>query len=295
MSGKPLLSVVMITYGHENYIKEAIEGVFMQKTNFPVEFIISNDCSPDNSDKIIKKLIPEAPENIKVKYFRHEKNLGMMPNFKWSLSQANGKYISYFEGDDYWTDPDKLQIQVHFLEKNNDFAIICHHLDVLENNKIESENYLDQKMPKEISTIEDLALHNFIPTLTAVFRNQNEILQKWILDAPIGDFPMFMNVAKNGKIKFINKKMAVYRKNVGVWNRMKNTINKKMSRMYDLLISDFSNNPEIVKNLKHAQSYYLKEYLKSEEFNFFSMLKKEEFQKLSTKDRVKVSVKKLLK
>ncbi len=66
---KPLVSVIMITYGHEKYIEEAIRGVFLQKTNFPFELIISNDKSPDSTDEIVKNIIKSAPENISVKYF----------------------------------------------------------------------------------------------------------------------------------------------------------------------------------------------------------------------------------
>ena len=116
---KPLVSVIMITYGHEKYIEEAIRGVFLQKTNFPLELIISNDKSPDSTDEIIKNIIKSAPENISVNYIQHLENIGMLPNFISTLKMAEGKYIAVCEGDDYWTDENKLQKQIDFLEKNH--------------------------------------------------------------------------------------------------------------------------------------------------------------------------------
>src|ERR1019366_2115974 len=107
-------------------IAEAIEGILMQKTNFPFELIIANDASKDNTDDVIKDLIKKHPNGHLVKYFSQENNLGMIPNFIFALEQCKGKYVAMCEGDDYWTDPFKLQKQVDFLEANADFNICCH-------------------------------------------------------------------------------------------------------------------------------------------------------------------------
>ena len=109
-----LLSVIMITYGHENFIEQAIKGVLIQECNFDFELIIANDCSPDNTDIIIKDIIANDPRAGKIKYVRHNNNIGMMPNFIYALQSAKGKYIALCEGDDYWTLPSKLQKQVDF-------------------------------------------------------------------------------------------------------------------------------------------------------------------------------------
>lgn len=125
----PLVSVVMITYAHENYIKQAIEGVLMQEYQGEIELIVSNDKSPDATDEVIKKIIAEHPNGNWIKYTNHTENLGMMPNFIWALQQAKGEYIAACEGDDYWIDTLKLQKQVDFLKNNADF-IICGHWKV---------------------------------------------------------------------------------------------------------------------------------------------------------------------
>jgi glycosyltransferase involved in cell wall biosynthesis len=117
----PVVSVCMITYNHESYIRKAIEGVLMQKTNFPIELIIGEDCSTDNTRKIVRKYESEYPEIIVAQY--PETNRGMMKNFTTVLHSARGKYIALCEGDDYWTDPYKLQKQVDFLEANPEYGI----------------------------------------------------------------------------------------------------------------------------------------------------------------------------
>lgn len=123
---QPVVSVVVITYGHELYIEQTIKGVFTQKTDFTVELIIANDSSPDHTDDVVKKILLETPANINVKYTRHPINIGVMPNFAWAINQSSGKYIALCEGDDYWNDPLKLQKQVNALE-NNPIIDICTH------------------------------------------------------------------------------------------------------------------------------------------------------------------------
>ena len=100
----------------ENFIKDAIEGILMQKTSFPIELIIGEDCSTDNTRKIVEDYEEKYPNLIFAQY--SEKNLGMMNNFFNVLQAAVGKYIALCEGNDYWTDPLKLQKQVYFLEEN---------------------------------------------------------------------------------------------------------------------------------------------------------------------------------
>ncbi|PTS92382.1 hypothetical protein DBR27_19765, partial [Flavobacterium sp. HMWF030] len=118
-----MVSVCVITYGHEKYIEQTIDGILMQEVDFDFELIISNDCSPDQTDEVVKSYLKDHPKSNKVKYFSHKKNMGAYQNFVFSLENSNGKYIALCEGDDYWTNPLKLQKQVDFLESNPDFSI----------------------------------------------------------------------------------------------------------------------------------------------------------------------------
>ncbi|UAM96630.1 glycosyltransferase [Polaribacter litorisediminis] len=124
----PLVSIITITYNHEKYIKDTILGVLKQKCDFDLEFIISNDKSTDNTDGAITQILKgiNVPDNIKIRYFNHDKNKGVAENFIWIVEQANGKYLAYCEGDDYWTNPFKLQTQVDLLENNGAISMSTH-------------------------------------------------------------------------------------------------------------------------------------------------------------------------
>lgn len=128
----PLVSVVMITYGHEKYIHQAIEGVLMQEYEGEIELIIANDCSPDQTDTIINDIIKNDPRASIIKHTRHYKNIGMMSNFIWALQQAKGSYIALCEGDDYWNEPKKIQMQVDFLEDKDKYIVCGHHRKILD-------------------------------------------------------------------------------------------------------------------------------------------------------------------
>mgnify|MGYP001248218371 CR=1 FL=1 len=119
---QPLVSVHMITYNHEKYIAQAIEGVLMQKTNFLFELVIGEDCSTDSTRVICKEYADRYPNIIKL-LPDAGKNLGMMENAIRTTMACTGKYIALCEGDDYWTDPYKLQKQVDFLEAHNDYGL----------------------------------------------------------------------------------------------------------------------------------------------------------------------------
>jgi len=144
-----VVSVVMITYGHENFIEEAINGVLMQECSFGIELIVSSDCSPDNTDEVVRNIIKHHQRGDRIKYICHEKNIGMMSNSIFSLNEAKNKYIALCEGDDYWTDPLKLQKQVDFMEGNLEFSFCCHRYQIYAeyDNKFDTEIYPLQFIP----------------------------------------------------------------------------------------------------------------------------------------------------
>ena len=115
---KPLVTVRTSTYQHGPYIKQCIEGVLMQKTNFAFEFIIGEDFSTDGTREIVFEYAKKYPDIIRV--FTADYNVGSKANGRRCINAARGKYMALCEGDDYWIDPLKLQKQVDFLEKNKD-------------------------------------------------------------------------------------------------------------------------------------------------------------------------------
>lgn len=208
MQQQVLVSIVMITYGHEQFIREGVKGVLMQEGGFDLELIIANDCSPDNTDLIISEILKSHPKAHKIRYINHEKNLGMMPNFIFALQQANGNYIALCDGDDYWTDPNKLQKQIDFLENNLDYNLVGHHAT-------DSNSKLIGKHEKDSFSFEDIYYRTLIiPTASLVFRN-NIVFEDWITKVYGGDKAIIFLNAKKGKLKILPFLGSFYRLHSG--------------------------------------------------------------------------------
>ncbi|MGL2988101.1 glycosyltransferase family 2 protein [Flavobacterium sp. RSSA_27] len=238
----PTVSVCMITYGHEKFIREAIEGVLIQECDFEVELIVANDCSPDQTDSVIQDIITNHPRGFWIKYIKQEANIGMMPNFIFALKECKGKYIALCEGDDYWTDPLKLQKQVDFLETNPDYVLCFHQVSILKTNGELVDDFIT-KVPKNYETIETLArLGNYIHTPSVIYRNIIKEFSFEFSQTPIGDYFLYMMLAEHGKLKFLEEKMAVYRFGVGIHSTHSplNMVRANF-KLFTLLLSYFNN------------------------------------------------------
>ncbi len=210
---QPLLSVCIITYNHDKYIRDAIEGVLMQKVNFDYEIIIADDFSTDDTRKIVLGYSEKYPNIFKLIF--QNKNVGAAQNWLDLISFPKSKYIAYFEGDDYWTDPLKLQKQFDFLEKNSSFSCCFHDVKILQAHKEDFFKY-ESPLCNELSFSQVLKKH-YIPSSSLVFRNY-----KWLKKMPYffkhsisGDIPLELLLAKEGKIKYMNEVMSCYRRNLG--------------------------------------------------------------------------------
>ena len=236
------VSVVMISYNHEKYIEDAIRGVFNQKTDFDIELILSNDCSTDNTDGIIRNLIPQAPEHVIVKYTRHEKNLGMMQNFIRTLQQVTSKYTAICDGDDYWTDPLKLSKQYHFLENNPSFKFCFHDAS----NFLESQNkFIDivdldkhDHLSEANKNILFKRLGGSFPTSSAFFLT--EILNPFphfFSIFNVTDSPLILAALLKGKVGFLKEKMSVYRTTSDNWSAKNNLFENKWKNYNQKIIT----------------------------------------------------------
>jgi glycosyltransferase involved in cell wall biosynthesis len=204
----------MITYNHEKYIAEAMNGVFMQKCDFDIEFIISNDKSTDHTNQTINEIIDQTTiaDHIKLRYYNHPNNKGMMKNFIWSLNQAKGKYIALCEGDDYWTDPLKLQKQVDFLEGNEEYVVTADNAKVVNfQNELLKEFRVKPNVKLDYSEL-DLKKAPPFPTNTIVFRNEDIIIPQELANIFSGDRLLVSLLGSFGKGYFNSKRIsAVYR------------------------------------------------------------------------------------
>lgn len=209
----PKVSVCMITYGHEKFIREAIEGVLMQECNFEVELIVANDCSPDQTDSVIQDIITNHPKGCRIRYIKHDSNLGMMPNFIFALKECQGKYIALCEGDDYWTYPLKLQKQVDFLEANEEYSM-CTHV-AKEVNVINNMEHLFPNINENTTkTIQDYIANNLTATCSLLFRTEYlKTLPHWFNKIKFGDLGLMLFIfhRSNKRMMILKDFMGVYR------------------------------------------------------------------------------------
>lgn len=202
-----MISICMITYNHENFLRSSIDGVLLQKTKFPFEIIIGDDCSTDGTRLIIDEYVKEYPDIIKKVY--QDKNVGANKNFISIWHLCRQKYIALCEGDDYWTDPYKLQKQVDFLEQNPDY-VICF-TDVMFSDERSNVEKVNKRSDREDFDIYDLIEKNYVSTLTTVYRNVGVKLKEDFCKLKVGDWPMHILHAQSGKVKRLPIVTGVYR------------------------------------------------------------------------------------
>ncbi len=209
------LSVSITTYNHAPYIAQAVQGALNQRVNFDYEIVIGEDRSTDQTREIVIGLRDAHPERIRL--LLHEKNLGRWGKFNFVETQkaCQGEYIALLDGDDYWTDPGKLQKQVDFLDRHPECAFCFHDVTMIHNDGSPAiENYFN--INKDILTIEDLLERNFIFTCSVVFRRGlfGEF-PEWFYSSMMGDWALHIMNAQYGKVGYLDEVMAVYRVHQG--------------------------------------------------------------------------------
>ncbi|TQI71949.1 glycosyltransferase involved in cell wall biosynthesis [Gramella sp. Hel_I_59] len=209
------VSICMITYNHEKYIESAIKSVLAQITSFTIKLYIGEDFSNDGTRRICQTYQRNFPDQVEL--LPSNKNLGMIPNFVQTLQACDGKYIALLEGDDFWTDPNKLQKQIDFLETNDEY-IMCFHdafkLDEIGTGKT-GERTINKDERADIST-EDLLIRNRANTLTVVFRNNVlKTYPDWLYTFNGADRFLYLLLSQYGKIKYLPFVGATYRLHSG--------------------------------------------------------------------------------
>jgi len=220
---EPLVSVWMITYNQERYLAQAIESVLMQETTFPFEIVIGEDCSTDATRDLCLKYREKFPDKIRL--VLHDKNCGLVRNFWETLQECQGKYVAQLEGDDYWTDPQKLQKQVDLLETHPEHAFCYHFFDTVSDAGevlVEPKLILDGKdLPANLTTQSIIdAKWSPVQTLTLLFRRKAfSEMPSWIYKMPIFDWPLHFYLSRSGTGVLLNRNMACYRSHAtGVWS-----------------------------------------------------------------------------
>lgn len=231
----PLVSIACITYNQESFIDQAIESFIMQKTSFPFEIVIHDDASTDSTLVILQKYVEKFP-NFIIPIFQKKNQVsqGINPLSEFVFPNCSGKYIAVCEGDDYWIDPLKLQKQVDFMESNPDYSLCFHNAEIKhEGVKGKNQLFCDQT-EQETHDILDAIKRNGMPTASMLFRKKAMEIPEWLKHIYNGDYALHLILANNGKIKYINEVMSVYRKNQGGFSaKVKNS--EVWFKIYELL------------------------------------------------------------
>ncbi|TAL65602.1 MAG: glycosyltransferase [Bacteroidetes bacterium] len=215
---KPLLSICCMTYNHENYIRQCLDGLVMQKTSFPFEILVHEDASIDNTANIVKEYESKYPHLFRCVYQSENQFAKQNTLVNILFPMSSSKYIALCEGDDYWTDPNKLQKQVDFLEANPEYLLVYTDFESYNEfrNSLIPSSSNENSINKDGYIFEDLLKQNFIGTLTTVVRRSSILEavdsikqrnQAW----GISDFPLWLEISLKGKIGYLRDSTAVYR------------------------------------------------------------------------------------
>ncbi|WP_018617296.1 glycosyltransferase family 2 protein [Segetibacter koreensis] len=223
MHAVPLVSIICITYNHEKYISLAIEGFLMQKTSFPFEILIHDDCSTDSTASIIKSYADKYPDLIRpiyqtVNQFSLGKKIAPIV-----FPYCRGKYLALCEGDDYWIDPNKLQKQVDFLEGHPDYVMCFTNGCIVDSSGVVIQEKQLRGETKDTYTFEDAPFQ--APTHTRVFRKFDyKTLPESFKKARGLDTYLAVWQSQFGKVKFLDYVSSTYRHHSGgIFSSLSNT------------------------------------------------------------------------
>lgn len=200
----------MVTYKHAPFIAQAIESVLMQQTTFPIELVIGEDCSPDTTREIVRQYAAKYPDVIRP--ILHEKNVGGAANLAAVKDACRGEYIAVLEGDDYWTDPLKLQRQVDWLDAHPQSALCFHNAEILDEARGGAPRMYCAFDQKELVTLDDLLAKNPVPTCAVVYRRASFLtLPEQFKKLPMQDWPSWILLARTGPLGYLNFVGGCYR------------------------------------------------------------------------------------
>lgn len=214
------VSVLITTYNHEKFIAQCLDSLINQKTSFKYEVVIGEDCSTDNTRKIVVEYAKKYPEIIKPILYKTNQGTKKCPgkgNFTNTFYECKGKYIVHIESDDFLIDTNKLQVQYNYLETNKEASACFHNAEVIfEDNSALPYLMNDENQKQRIETSDFLQEKEtwFMATASVMFRRKliPKHFPNWFLNCKSGDIPLYCMLSDKGYIGYIPKIMSVYRK-----------------------------------------------------------------------------------
>lgn len=226
-SNEFMVSVRLMTYNHARFIRQAMDGIMMQKTTFSVEVVVGDDFSQDETLHIIGEYTPTNKIFIHIldrkeggEYWKKRQELGRLYNFANILSHCKGKYVALLDGDDYWTDPYKLQKQVDFLEANQDFVACYHPVTVVDEKGMQIRNSKNSFLHNRDVTANELILGRVLSMLSLCFRNVIHEFPDEFYRSPTGDNFLCSLLGNYGQGKYlVSVEPSAYRLHTnGIWS-----------------------------------------------------------------------------
>lgn len=263
-----MISVAITTYNHKAFIAQAIESVLCQQCDEPIEVIISDDCSSDGTMEVC---IDYASKYSCINYIRHDKNIGLINNYRTTILQCHGDFIAWLDGDDYWVDEYKLQHQKQFLKTNPSFILTYSNKYIVK----DTENRFIPDPSFAIEDVVDLLCSNPICTPTMMCRA--EYIKKyinvvcdiaWTRNWKTIDYPLWICLLKDNPHSFYfdSNYTAVYRI---VANSGSHPINKKVVYLWDKQVCDIKyyysrlnkiSDIRVIENIFHLRKRMLMQY-----------------------------------
>ena len=224
-SGKPMVSISCVTFNHEAYIARALDSYLMQKTDFDFEILVYDDASTDKTQEIIREYEKRYPGIIKPYYQTENQYSQGKYNVEgfYNYPRAAGKYIAMSDGDDYWTDERKLQMQVDYMESHPECAMCLHSARIETQEKsIQSLKIRPYRKSRLIPPQEVIDKASNYPTASLLFRTEYaKDLQDYYYVSPVGDIPIQLHMAAKGTVYYMDREMSVYRQGVSVsWSAL---------------------------------------------------------------------------
>lgn len=289
------VSIVVAVYNHEKYIKQALDSILMQKTNFNYEVLIGEDCSTDHTREVLRSIEKDLPDNFHI--FYRKKNYGPINNFKDLYSRTKGRYFIVLEGDDYWTYQYKLQKEYDYLETHPDYLCVAHNTLVVNDNN--QAIPIDYPECKESEYTFNQFMEGLLPgqTTTKLIRNyyRYDIVKNHELD--VGNYPgdrreSFL-LCVNGKVHCIQQKWSAYRFVVSKGSSY--SANSSYSReeelyywkqLYSYLIDNFPNDDDKLQKVGDKFYWNLIVFCIKNRSKFYKYFKIEEYRKLPSKAKL---------
>lgn len=278
MANEIMVSIECTSYNHENYIAEALDSMLMQKTDFAFEILIHDDASTDRTAEIIKSYEQQYPDIVKPIYqTENQYSKGVLVEL-FNLKRARGKYLAICEGDDYWTDPEKLQKQVDYMEVHPECSMCVHAAErVSAVTKKTVSTMRPSHKEKNYSVEEVIEGGGDLFATNSIMYSRKRIpeMPEYYLNATIGDYPLVICGALNGTVYYMDQNMSAYRVEVkGSWTDVQVADlaqkQKHLQDVADLLddinaYTDFKYDSVISRTKKRDRFYILLKQMKIKE------------------------------